>query len=160
MNAALLFYCSRRTSVCEKTIRRAAAGFSLPLAEVRVCTREERLNPSMAALLKNSGVVFTLSETVRHCPACAAPLFRTLKVPVGADGEPVGVLRLPGRETAGYLVESVDRAILILPDDPSEILEMLPPAFKRLKNKFQMNGTLPEKKEIRFGSLMEKAEEK
>jgi hypothetical protein len=160
MNAALLFYCSRRTSVCEKVIRRASSCFYLPLLDVRVCTREAHLNPSMAVLLKKAKVVFTLSEAVQNRPACAGPMFRTLKVPIGADGEPVGVLRLQGRQAAGYLVESADRAILILPDDPSEILEMLPLAFRRLKSKFELNGSLPEKKEIRFGSLMEKAQEK
>ncbi|QAT51079.1 hypothetical protein EQM14_15605 [Caproiciproducens sp. NJN-50] len=143
MDAGLLFYCSRRTSVCEKTIRRAAGWFSLALAEVRVCTLENRLNPGMAELLKKNAVVFTVSEAAGGRPACSAPLFRTLRVPTGEDGEPAGVLRLPGRESTGYLVESADRAILILPDDPGEILEMLPAAFGRLKPKFGLSGEIP-----------------
>lgn len=150
MDAGLLFYCSRRTSVCEKTIRRAANWFHLALAEVRVCTREDRLNPNMAALLKETAVVFTVSEAAGGRPACSVPLFRTLRVPTGGDGEPAGVLRLPGRETVGYLVESADRAILILPDDPGEILEMLPAAFGRLKRKFGLSGEIPVPREIDF----------
>jgi hypothetical protein len=160
MDAGLLFYRSRRTSVCEKTIRRAAGWFHLSLGDVRVCTRDERLNPNMAALLKKAAVVFTVSEAAGGRPACSAPLLSTLRVPLGADGEPAGVLRLPGRETKGYLVESADRAILILPDDPSEILEMLPCAFGRLKRKFELEGELPPKMEITFGSLQERAMEK
>lgn len=150
MDAGILFYCSRRTSVCEKTIRRSSGWFHLTLKEVRACTQEGRLNPNMAALLKEAGVVFVISEAAGNRPACSAPLFRTLRVPTGADGEPLGVLRLPGRETAGYLVESADRAILILPDDPGEILEMLPAAFGRLKQKFGLSGEIPPRKEIRF----------
>ncbi|WP_411676042.1 hypothetical protein [Caproicibacter sp.] len=150
MDAGLLFYCSRRTSVCEKLIRRSAGWFQLPLVQVRVCTREERLNPNMAALLKDAAAVFVVSEAVAGRPLCSAALFRTLRVPIGGDGEPAGVLKLAGRETTGYLVESQDRAILILPDDPSEILEMLPAAFERLKKKFGLSGEIPKQKEIRF----------
>ena len=160
MDAGLLFYCSRHTSVCEKTIRRASGWFQLNLADVRVCTREDRLNPNMAELLQETAVVFTVSEAVGARPACSAPLLRTLRVPLGADGEPSGVLRLPGRETAGYLVESADRAILILPDDPSEVLEMLPAAFGRLKRKFELEGEIPAKREIVFSSMNELAMEK
>lgn len=156
MDAGLLFYCSRRTSVCEKTIRRASGWFQLNLEEVRVCTREDRLNPCMAELLKEAAVIFTVSEAVGARPACSAPLFRTLRVPLGADGEPAGVLRLRGRETTGYLVESADRAILILPDDPSEVLEMLPAAFGRLKSKFGLEGEIPVRKEIHFEYFVEK----
>lgn len=159
MDAGLLFYRSRRTSVCEKTIRRAAGWFHLSLGDVRVCTREDRLNPNMAELLKNAEVVFTISKGDGGCPACAAPLFGTLHVPVGEDGEPVGVLRLTGRETKGYLVESEDRAIFILPDDPSEILEMLPAAFERLKQKFELEGEIPAPKDIDFQFSPEKVSE-
>lgn len=155
MEAGLLFYCSRRTSVCEKVIRRSASGFSLPLEEVRVCIREDRLNPVMAAMLKKFAVVFTISEAVAKRPVCAAPLFQTLRVPIGPDGEPVGVLRLSGTEMAGYLVESADRAILILPDDPSEVLKMLPKAFERLRKKFGLRGELPKRPVIQFSALPE-----
>ncbi|MFU0832129.1 MAG: Protein-tyrosine-phosphatase [Oscillospiraceae bacterium] len=150
MNAGLLFYCSRRTSVCEKTIRKTAGWFYLPLVHVRVCTQEKRLNPSMAALLKRAEVVFTVSEAAGGRPTCCVPMFRTLHVPIGSDGEPIGVLRLPARETTGYLIESVDRAILILPDDPSEILQMMPAAFARLKKKFGLKGEIPPPKRIKF----------
>lgn len=150
MDAGLLFYCSRRTSVCEKVIRRSADWFHLTLADVKVCTREDRLNPNMAALLKEAAVVFTVSEAAGNRPACSAPLFHTLRVPIGADGEPAGVMRLPGRELTGYLVESADKAILIFPDDPGEILEMLPAAFERLKRKFGLTGEIPVPREIDF----------
>ncbi len=155
-NVGLLFYCSRRTSVCEKTLRRAAGWFRLSLSTVRICTREDRLNPNMAALLKGAKVVFTVSEAAGGRPACCGPLFHTLRVPVGGDGEPVGVMRLHGRETTGYLVESIGQAILILPDDPSDILEMLPEAFDRLKQKFGLSGQIPVPKKLQFDSLNER----
>lgn len=155
-NVGLLFYCSRRTSVCEKALRRIAGWFHLSLSAVRICTREDRLNQNMAALLKGAEMVFTVGEAAGGRPACCEPLFRTLRVPVGGDGEPVGVMRLHGRETAGYLVESIDQAILILPDDPSDILEMLPEAFDRLKQKFGLDGEIPAPKKLQFGPMAEK----
>jgi hypothetical protein len=146
MNAGLLFYCARRTSACEAEIARAAGWFGLSLAGVRVCTREDLLNRCMAALLKDADVVFAAGGPDGGRPACAAPIFRTLRVPLGADGEPKGVKRLPGRETAGYLLESASQAIVVLPDDPWEFPLMLPAAMERLRDKFGLSGEIPAEK--------------
>lgn len=150
MKAGLLLYCSRRTSACEKVIARAAGWFGMELSGVKVCTREDGINPCVAALLRQAEIVFSVSEPEQDRPACAAPMFRTLRVPVGTDGEPVGVKKLPGRRETGYLVESRDRAIVLLPDDPCEILEMLPAAMERLQKKFSLHGSFPAPAEIDF----------
>lgn len=157
MEAGLLFCRSGRTSVCERLLGRMAGRFGVELSDVEVCTRDSLLNPCMAALLRGHAVVFAVGGTSDGRPSCAEPLFRTLGVPLDARGEPVGVLGLPGGGLRGYLVESADRAILLLPDDPSAMLEMLPPAFRRLKQKFGLSGEFPEEPKIDFKRLVEKS---
>lgn len=157
MEAGLLFYCSRRTSVCEADIVRAAGWFGLKAAGERICTREDRLNRCMAALFRTADVVFVVGRPEKGRPSCAEPLFRTLGVPLGEDGEPKGVRRLAGRETVGYLVESARQAIVILPDDPCEILAMLPAAMERLRAKFGLSGGFPAKRKLDYENLVEQS---
>ena len=154
MEAGLLFYCARRTSVCEEDVAAAAGWFGLSISSVEVCARESLLDHCMAALLKDADVVFAVGGLSGGRPSCAAPIFKTLRVPLGADGEPTGVKKLPGKEAAGYLVESVRQAIAVLPDDPCELLLMLPAAMERLKDKFSLSGEIPAEKELDYGRLV------
>lgn len=143
MQAGILFCTARRTSVCQKLLSRTFGWFGLHTGQVRACAVPERLNGSIAALLKTSAAVCVLSPAAGGRPECAAPVFATLKIPLAPDGEPRGVLKLRGREAAGYLIESSNQAILLLPDDPCELLEMLPAACARLKEKFGLEGEIP-----------------
>lgn len=157
MEAGLLFFRSGRTSVCERLLGRTAEWFGMELSGVKVCTRDSLLNPCMAALLRDNAVVFAVGGASDGRPSCAEPLFRTLGVPLDAHGEPDGVLKLPGGGGAGYLLESADRAILLLPDDPSAMLGMLPPAFRRLKQKFGLSGEFPGEPKIDYERLVEES---
>lgn len=157
MKAGLLFYCSGRTSVCERLLGKTAGRFGVELSGVKVCTRDSLLGPCMAALLKDHTVVFAVGGEAGGRPSCAESLFRILKISFDAHGEPDGVLKLPGGGGAGYLIESADRAILLLPDDPSAMLEMLPPAFGRLKWKFGLSGEFPEEPRTDYERLVEES---
>ena len=133
MEAGLLFYLARRTSACQRVLGRSAGYFGAAFPDVRVCVRKEALNGAIARLLKQYPMVFVVGSAPGRRPECAGPVFNTLHVPPDANGEPRGILRLAGAEKVGYLIESADQAILLLPDDPYEILKMAPSAFARLK---------------------------
>ena len=79
-----------------------------------------------------------------------------LRVPLDGEGEPRGVLKLEGDRKHGYLIESVNQAIVILPDDPCEVLSMLPAACGRLKEKFELEGEFPESPKIDYAELVER----
>ena len=143
MQAGILFCSARRTSVCQKLLSRTFGWFGLSVGEVRACASADRINGGMSALLKNCAAVCLLCPSAGGRPDCAAPLFATLKIPLDSRGEPRGVLRLRGRKITGYLIESSSQAILLLPDDPCELLEMLPAACARLKEKFGLEGEIP-----------------
>ncbi len=143
MEAGLLFYFARRTSSCQRILGRSAGYFGVEFSEARVCVKRESLNGAIARLLRAYPMVFVVASAPGPRPECAGPIFNTLHVPPDENGEPRGILRLSGAEKSGYLIESADQAIILLPDDPYEILKMAPPGFARLKRKFDLSGEFP-----------------
>lgn len=154
MEAGILFYLARRTSVCQKLLGKTFGWFGVQIVQTRVCTEESRINRSMGALLRGCGVVFLTGAAESGRPASAAHIFRTLHIPTDRKGEPLGVKKLPGPTVTGYLIESRTQAIVLLPDDPCEILKMLPPLCKRLKQKFRLKGEIPEAPHPDFEKLL------
>lgn len=155
MNAGLLFYLARRTSLCQKQLSRFAGYYELTVSSVKICAKEGGLRPAMAQLVTGLPVVFVLSDTPSSRPVCARSIFRTLHIPMETNGEPKGVLRLNGAEKTGYLIESINQAIVVLPDIPEELALMLPQACERLKQKFSLNGEPPAEPDIDYKALVE-----
>lgn len=143
MEAGLLFFLARRTSACQRVMNRAAAYFNVELSDIRVCVQKPGLNGSISHLLKDRPMIFLVGSSPERRPECAEPIFNTLRVPLDREGEPKGILKLKGAEKTGYVIESINQAIILLPDDPYEILKMLPSAFDRLKRKFALTGEFP-----------------
>jgi hypothetical protein len=156
MNAGILFYSARKTSVCQKIIGRAAGFFGMEISSVSVCTSQGGVSGGIAPLLHELSAVFLVSSSPEKRPDCAPDVFRILRVPLDREGEPRGVLKLKGGEKQGYLVESLNQAIAILPDDPVEILRMLPAAFGRLREKFELDGEFPAARKIDYAELVER----
>lgn len=155
MNAALLFYLARKTLLCEQQIRRFSGCFSLPVTETALCLQEADLRPAMARLVRSHSVIFLTGSCTGVCPACARPLFGLLHIPLDSSGEPKGVLRLSGAEKHGYLVESLNQAIAVLPDEPEALAQMMPQAMERLKKKFSLEGEAPDPALLDYESLIE-----
>lgn len=157
MNAGLLFYLARRTSQCQKATGRYLEYFDLHINRVKICARKDDLRAAMSQLVASFPLTVVISDSPLCQPEAAAPLFRILRIPTDASGEPKGVMRLKGAEHTGYLIESINQAILILPDIPQEILQMLPAACERLNVKFALNGQVPKEPEINYRELVEKS---
>lgn len=156
MNTGILFYFARKTSVCQKIIGRAAGFFGMELSAVSVCASRGGVSGGIAPLLHKYSAVFLVSSSPGKRPDCVSEVFRVLRVPLDREGEPRGVLKLEGKQKRGYLIESVNQAIVIFPDDPCEILRMLPAACGRLKEKFELEGEFPEHRSIDYAELVER----
>ena len=157
MNAGLLFYLARRTSQCQKIIGSYFGYFDLTIDGVKTCARKNDLRAAMSQLVASLPLTVVVSDSPQSQPEAAAPLFRILRIPLDSDGEPKGVMRLEGTEHTGYLIESINQAIVILPDIPQEVLRMLPSACERLNVKFALNGQVPEQPDINYEELVEKS---
>ncbi len=154
MDAGILFYLAHRTSACQRAIARACGFFGVDPGCISVCARPQNLNGCLSTLLKDKTIVFVVSSSQEKQPDCAAPIFRTLRVPLDRLGEPRGIMKLRGGERTGYLVESVNQAIVLLPDDPYEVLQMLPDVFGRLQKKFSLEGEFPKEERPDYETLI------
>lgn len=143
METGILFYFARRTALCQTAVQQAAGWYGLTADEFLACTKDSDLNGMIAQLLEDHNLIFIIGTCPDARPACAEPVFRTLRIPLDPQGEPQGVLKLAGLKKSGYLVESDTQAILLLPDLPDEIEKMLPAAFEHLKKKFGLQGETP-----------------
>ncbi len=157
MNAGILFYLARRTSQCQKRLSRYAGYFDLSVSSVKICPKSDELRASMSRLIAALPVVFLVSEAQERRPSAACALFEILHIPTDSNGEPKGVLRLEGTEKTGYLIESLNQAIVVLPDQPEELLQMLPAACARLNTKFSLNGAVPEEPELDYREIVDKS---
>lgn len=156
MNTGILFYFAHKTSVCQKIIGRAAGFFGMEISTASVCASQGGVSGAIAPLLRDLSAVFLVSSSAERRPDCASEVFRVLHVPLDRKGEPRGVLKLEGSGKRGYLIESVNQAIVILPDDPCEIIRMLPAVCRRLKEKFELEGEFPESRKIDYAELVER----
>jgi len=155
MNAGLLFYLARRTLQCQKRIKKYIGFYDLSLSSVKICAKKGDLRPAMSQFIANLPVVFVVSDGETRQPACALPIFETLQIPLDSQGEPKGVLHLNGTDATGYLIESTNQAIVLLPDLPEEIMQMLPSACERLNLKFDLNGSVPCEPDIDYEKFVE-----
>ncbi len=155
MNAGLVFYLAHRTLLCQKKIEEALKFYDSGITDVKICAKQSDLSPAMSHLLRTLSVVFLVGDSPEAQPDCAPPLFKTLHIPVKVTGEPKGVLRLNGAEKTGYLIESINQAIVVLPDIPEELSLMLLPAFERLALKFSLSGEFPSEPEEPFQQMIE-----
>lgn len=155
MNTGLLFYLAHRTSLCQRLITRYAGYFDLTFPGIKICAKQAGLRPSMANLIARYPVVFVVGAATESArPECARLIFDTLKIPLDSHGEPKGVLRLNGNKVTGYLIESMNQAIAVLPDIPEELELMLPLTCKRLQQKFDLSGEPPAIQDIDYKMLV------
>lgn len=154
MDAGLLFFQARRTSLCEKEVRGAAASLQVILEGVNASARAEGLCRALASFLKKYRLIYLVSAAEDGRLLCAEPVFRALHVPLDPQGEPAHVRRLTGFDACGYLLESQTQAIVLLPDLPEELRIQLPGTQRRLAEKFGLSP-IPPSKEVDYEALIE-----
>lgn len=157
MNAGLLFFLAHRTSLCQKKINSYLGYYGIAIANVQICPKSSAFNPAISKTLSAYPIAVVVSTAVSRRPDCAVRLFDTLHITLDANGEPKGVMQLHGDEKTGYLIESEKQAILVLPDMPAEIKQMLPVACKRLQKKYALTASIPPTPVIPYEELIENA---
>lgn len=138
MKSALLFAGAHQTYFVRSAVETFLASLDCSLAAEEAAFGASFL-PPLSRLLAGHDVVFVISPAEGFTPArpaCAKALFERLHVPLGADGEPRGVLRLADGDIEGYLLESSSQAICLLPDDARLLPRLLAQAAAPLCEKY------------------------
>ena len=122
MECSIVYYSARKTSYCEKVLKKSFSELGLNLGSVVFATGREDLGKVLMREFKTSDAVFTVGglafddsrgirDIVSQAAAGSSPeLCRRLKNPQGNDG---------------FLIRAGSQILVMLPDEPSQIEEIM-----------------------------------
>ncbi|MCH3972676.1 MAG: hypothetical protein LKE53_07945 [Oscillospiraceae bacterium] len=151
MEAAVLYCGARRTAYCQELLE----GSGFQLAEICVAEKDQEL-PCLGRLLQKNKLVLILGPARSGQPAFCQPIFKALHVPM-LEGSPQGVLTLQAEDCTGWLVESREQAVALLPDHPVYLAQLLPQLWLRLRRKFDLQQPKAGKPAPNYTKLVDSA---
>ena len=122
MNCRIVFYAAKKTSYCEKALRKSVAGLGLNVSTALFATDGRALGEQLIEAFEDCGIVFVIGglgfKDKRSIKAVMANAVgdqslddcKKLKNESGDDG---------------YLLRAGDQVLVILPDDPDQLEAML-----------------------------------
>ena len=130
MKCNLVFYLARKTSYCEKALKKALAKIDTELNTVCASTTPLMLGEKLTEALKTCNLVFIIGglgfSGENRLSDVLSRALATTKVEIG------DVRRLSNNvgKNCGYLIRSGNQLIVALPDNPEELTAMLSPQLK------------------------------
>lgn len=137
--AGLLFFHAGQTAPLEKRILHLLGQLGGSLMKAVAVQKEGELLRQLNGMLEKARCVFVVSGAPGVAPEAAEPVFRALGAKLTPEGEPKGIFTLSGKHKRGYLPESREKVICLLPDDDGEAEGMLREAGRRLSEKFSLS---------------------
>lgn len=122
MNCSIIYYSARKTSFCEKVLKKSFPDLGLNLSMAVFATKREALGEELAKAFNNTDTVFTVGglgfddrRSVRDLVSNASKdsepdLCRRLKNDGGDDG---------------YMLRAGKQLLVMLPDEPEQIEEIM-----------------------------------
>lgn len=122
MNCGIIYYSARKTSFCEKALKRSFADWGLNLSSAAFATKKEDFGNALMKSFEQNDTVFTVgglefddSRSIRDIVSQAAAashpaLCRKLKNEQGDDG---------------FLIRAGGQILVMLPDEPEQITEIM-----------------------------------
>lgn len=150
METAVLYCGARRTAYCQELLRNS--GFQM--AQIHAVGA----NPvgQLGGLLAKNRLVLLLGPERSGEPTFGGPFFQALHVPM-LEGSPQGVLVLHGPDCIGWLIESREQAVALLPDRPEHLSSLLPELWLRLREKFELPQPAVPSPALNYDKLVERA---
>lgn len=137
--AGLLFFHAGQTAPLEKGVLHLLGQLGGSLMKAAAVQEEGELLRQLNSMLEKARCVFVVSGAPGGVPEAAEPVFRALGAKLTPEGEPKGIFTLLGKHKRGYLPESREKVICLLPDDDGEAEGMLIEAGRRLSEKFSLS---------------------
>lgn len=150
MEAAVLYCGARRTAYCQELLE--SNGFRL----TQICAAgEDSQMARMGILLSKNQLLLILGPEHNGEPTFGKPFFRALHVPT-LDENPQGILVLHGKGCIGWLIESREQAVALLPDRPEHLQLLLPELWLRLCKKFGLSMPEIQKSAVNYEQAVER----
>lgn len=130
MKCNLVFYLARKTSYCEKALKKALADIDSELHIVCASTTPLMLGEKLTEALKTCNLVFIIGglgfSGENRLSDVLSRALATTKVKIGD----VRKLSNSVGKNCGYFIRSGNQLIVALPDNPEELTAMLSPQLK------------------------------
>lgn len=121
MKCMVVYYAAKKTSLCEKTLRRRLPELGLTLASAVFAARREALGEELPRAFAAADVVLT----VGGLDFTDARGIRDVVSQAAANSRPSLCRRLSNSGGDGYLVRAGSQLLVMLPDDPDRIEAIL-----------------------------------
>lgn len=136
MTGELIFYAARKTSLCERSLRKSFSELDLIADEAKFAANCKTLGELVVSSLKTNDIVFVTGGLdiggESDSPSVFARAF--------ADNPPLEMKRLKiSSGSDGYVFASDSQAIILLPDDPQQIENIMNGALRGFLKRYREN---------------------
>lgn len=136
MTGELIFYAARKTSLCERSLRKSFSELDLIADEAKFAANCKTLGELVVSSLKTNDIVFVTGGLdiggESDSPSVFARAF--------ADNPPLEMKRLKNSYGSdGYVFASDSQAIILLPDDPQQIENIMNGALRGFLKRYREN---------------------
>ena len=136
MTGELIFYAARKTSLCERSLRKSFSELDLIADEAKFAANCKTLGELVVSSLKTNDIVFVTGGLDIGGESDSPSVFaRAL-----ADNPPKEMKRLKNSSGSdGYVFASDSQAIILLPDDPQQIENIMNGALRGFLKRYREN---------------------
>lgn len=122
MDYKIVFYSAQKTSVCERELKKCLSANQLNHSGSSFATKSGDLGARLIEALDSSGIAFLIGGLDFDDSRSAVKIISN----AAADSEPELIKKLRGIDGhGGYMLQSGDKLIIMLPDSPEQIREIV-----------------------------------
>ena len=122
MNGELIFYAARKTSLCERSLKKSFTELDLRLAKTTFAPNVKMLGELVSASLDKNDIVFISGGLDLGSGVDSAAIFEK----VVAENQPEIMKKISNENGSdGYLFATDKQIIVLLPDEPEQIETMM-----------------------------------
>ena len=121
MDCSVIYYAARKTSFCEKTLRRCLSPLHLRISSACFTNSARELGDRLIEAFGSCGVCAVVGGTDFSAGRSVVRIISN----AAASSRPETVRKLPCGDGCGYLLRAGGQLLLLLPDDPARIEEIL-----------------------------------
>ena len=137
MTGELIFYAARKTSLCERSLRKSFSELDLIAAEARFASDCKALGRLVVSSLETNDIVFVTGGLDIGGAAGSPCIFAR----AFADNPPKEMKRLKNSSGSdGYIFASDSQAIVLLPYEPQQIESIMNGALRGFLKRYRENN--------------------
>lgn len=136
MTGELIFYAARKTSLCERSLRKSFSELDMIAGESKFAANCKALGELVVSSLQTNDIVFVTGGLDIGGDTDSPSVFaRAL-----ADNPPKEMKRLKNSSgSGGYVFATESQAIILLPDDPQQIESIMNGALRGFLKRYREN---------------------